>query len=308
MTGNETVTNALPEQNAEVLPPEGKKKEKKLNGGFLAVKIVVFTLFFLYAFSLFYAVMWAIGTSLKSQEEFYENINGFPQSWLFSNYWEAFRSVSANGNNMLIMFVNSLWYSCGGAALGVLFSSVTAYVVAKYKFPGRGFIYALALVTMMIPIVGSFPSQYKVYTVLGIIDSPLLIITKAAGFGFNFVVLFSFFKTLSWTYAEAGFIDGASHLRVFTQIMLPLALPVMGSLFLVATVGLWNEYMEPNLFLQSYPTLSSGLYVFQLEMTRGINYPLLFAGLIVSVIPVVVLFVAFQKTMMESMSVGGIKG
>ncbi len=275
---------------------------------FLIAKIVVFILFALYAFTLIFAMLWAFSASLKSQNEFYENINGLPREWLFSNYVTAFSSVQANGNNMFVMFWNSVWYSCGGAALGVFTSSVTAYVVAKYKFPGRGFIYGLALVTMMIPIVGSFPSQYKVYTALGIIDSPLLLITKAAGFGFNFIVLFSFFKTLSWTYAEAGFIDGASHLKVFFRIMLPQALPVIGSLFMVAVVQLWNEYMEPNLFLQSYPTLSSGLYIFQLEMTRGINYPVLFAGLIVSVIPVIILFVCFQKTMMESMSVGGIKG
>ncbi len=275
---------------------------------FLIAKIVVFILFALYAFTLIFAMLWAFSASLKSQNEFYENINGLPREWLFSNYVTAFSSVQANGNNMFVMFWNSVWYSCGGAALGVFTSSVTAYVVAKYKFPGRGFIYGLALVTMMIPIVGSFPSQYKVYTALGIIDTPLLLITKAAGFGFNFIVLFSFFKTLSWTYAEAGFIDGASHLKVFFRIMLPQALPVIGSLFMVAVVQLWNEYMEPNLFLQSYPTLSSGLYIFQLEMTRGINYPVLFAGLIVSVIPVIILFVCFQKTMMESMSVGGIKG
>lgn len=275
---------------------------------FLIAKIVVFILFALYAFTLIFAMLWAFSASLKSQNEFYENINGLPREWLFSNYITAFSSVQANGNNMFVMFWNSVWYSCGGAALGVFTSSVTAYVVAKYKFPGRGFIYGLALVTMMIPIVGSFPSQYKVYTALGIIDTPLLLITKAAGFGFNFIVLFSFFKTLSWTYAEAGFIDGASHLKVFFRIMLPQALPVIGSLFMVAVVQLWNEYMEPNLFLQSYPTLSSGLYIFQLEMTRGINYPVLFAGLIVSVIPVIILFVCFQKTMMESMSVGGIKG
>ena len=275
---------------------------------FLIAKIVVFILFALYAFTLIFAMLWAFSASLKSQNEFYENINGLPREWLFSNYITAFSSVQANGNNMFVMFWNSVWYSCGGAALGVFTSSVTAYVVAKYKFPGRGFIYGLALVTMMIPIVGSFPSQYKVYTALGIIDTPLLLITKAAGFGFNFIVLFSFFKTLSWTYAEAGFIDGASHLKGFFRIMLPQALPVIGSLFMVAVVQLWNEYMEPNLFLQSYPTLSSGLYIFQLEMTRGINYPVLFAGLIVSVIPVIILFVCFQKTMMESMSVGGIKG
>lgn len=269
---------------------------------------IVFILLSLYAFSLLYAMGWALLSSLKTQTEFTKNLNGLPTQWHFENYINAFKSVQANGHSMIEMFWNSLWYSCGGAALGVIASSMVAYVVAKYKFPGRSLIYALALVTMMIPIVGSFPSQYRMYSKLGILDTPWLLVTKFSGFGFNFVILYAFFKTLSWTYAEAAFIDGASHLKVFLKVMLPQALPVMGSLFLVSTVQLWNEYMEPNLFLQSHPTLSSGLYVFQLEMTRGTNYPLLFAGLIVSVIPVIILFVKFQKTMMESMSMGGLKG
>ncbi len=284
------------------------RRKSRTSTDFLITKIIIFTLFAIYAFTLIFAMLWAFSASLKSQKEFYDNVNGLPREWLFSNYGTAFKQVSANGHNMFEMFWNSVWYSCGGALLGVLTSAVTSYVVAKYKFPGRGFIYGVAIVTMMIPIVGSFPSQYKVYTALHIIDTPFLLITKAAGFGFNFMVLYSFFRTLSWTYAEAGFIDGASHFKVFTRIMLPQALPVMGSLFMVQVVQLWNEYMEPNLFLQSYPTLSSGLYIFQLEMTRGINFPVLFAGLIISVIPVIILFVCFQNTMMESMSVGGIKG
>lgn len=271
-------------------------------------RAVVFVLLAVYAFTLLYALGWAVLSSLKTQTEFSTNLVGLPKEWQFGNYLQAFTSVQAGGHNMFEMFFNSLWYSCGGAVLGVTASAMVAYVVAKYEFPGRGFLYAVALVTMMIPVVGSFPSQYRMYSQLGILDSPLLLVTKFSGFGFNFVMLYSFFKTLSWTYAEAGFIDGASHLKVFLKVMLPQALPVMGSLFLVATVQLWNEYMEPNLFLQSHPTLSSGLYIFQLEMTRGTNYPLLFAGLIVSVIPVIILFAKFQNIMMESMSMGGLKG
>ncbi|MCX4307368.1 MAG: carbohydrate ABC transporter permease [Acetatifactor sp.] len=284
------------------------KKSKKTRGGLHLFQVVVFILLAFYAFTLIYAMGWAVLSSLKTQMEFSTNLVGLPKEWKFDNYLQAFRSVQAGGHNMFEMFFNSIWYSCGGALLGVIASAMVAYVVAKYEFPGRGLVYAVALVTMMIPVVGSFPSQYRMYSQLGILDSPLLLVTKFSGFGFNFVMLYSFFKTLSWTYAEAGFIDGASHLKVFLKVMLPQALPVMGSLFLVATVQLWNEYMEPNLFLQSHPTLSSGLYVFQLEMTRGTNYPLLFAGLIVSVIPVIILFAKFQNTMMESMSMGGLKG
>ena len=284
------------------------KKSKKTRGGLHLFQVVVFILLAFYAFTLIYAMGWAVLSSLKTQMEFSTNLVGLPKEWKFDNYLQAFRSVQAGGHNMFEMFFNSIWYSCGGALLGVIASAMVAYVVAKYEFPGRGLVYAVALVTMMIPVVGSFPSQYRMYSQLGILDSPLLLVTKFRGFGFNFVMLHSFFKTLSWTYAEAGFIDGASHLKVFLKVMLPQALPVMGSLFLVATVQLWNEYMEPNLFLQSHPTLSSGLYIFQLEMTRGTNYPLLFAGLIVSVIPVIILFAKFQNTMMESMSMGGLKG
>lgn len=285
-----------------------KRDFKHTSKDFLVAKIIVFILFVLYVFTLIFAMLWAVSASLKTQVEFNQNINGLPKEWKFSNYATAFTAVQANGKNMFVMFWNSIWYSCGGALLTVLTSSITSYVVAKYKFPGRGLIYGVAIVTMMIPIVGSYPSQYRVYDTLGIMDSPFILITAMAGFGFEFIVLFSFFKTLSWTYAEAGFIDGASHLKVFFRIMLPQALPVIGSLFIVAVVNRWNDYMFPTLFMQSYPTLSSGLYIFQLEMTRGINYPVLFAGLIISVIPVIILFVCFQKTMMESMSVGGIKG
>ncbi len=296
-----TQTSALPEVQKE---NNGKKKSVS----FLVAKIIVFVLFVIYAFTLFYAMLYAISLALKTQLEYDDSLVGLPKSWKFSNFTKAFTAVQANDKNMVVMFINSVWYALGGAALGALTSAVVAYIVSKYKFPGRKIFYGMALVCMMIPIVGAFPSQYRVYRTLGILDTPLLLVTKMAGFGFNFIVLFSFFKTLSWTYAEAGFIDGASHLRVFIKIMLPMALPVMGSLFLVSTVQLWNEYMEPNLFLQSFPTLASGLYIFQSQMVRNMNYPLLFAGLIVSVLPVIVLFILFQKVMMESMSVGGIKG
>ncbi len=285
-----------------------QKQQSNSERGFLITKIIVFVFFAIYAFTLFYAILWAFNASLKTSTEYDDNMNAITKSWAFSNYAEAFKAVQVDGKNMIVMFINSLWYACGGAALQVIASAIVAYVVAKYKFPGRGFLYGMALVTMMIPIVGSFPSQYRVYKLLGILDTPMLLVTKFAGFGFNFIVLYSFFKTLSWTYAEAAFIDGASHLRVFFNIMLPMSLPVMGSLFLVATMQLWNNYMEPILFLQSYPTLMSGLYIFQLQSTRHMNYPVLFAGLLLSVIPPIILFVSFQNTIMNSMNVGGIKG
>ena len=278
---------------------------KSKSKGYLIAKIIVFVLFTVYALSLVYALGWALITSFKDQFEYQNNRNGFPEVWRFGNYITAFKSVSANEHGMIEMFINSIWYAGGGALLGVLVSSVVAYVVAKYRFPGRNLLYSVALFTMMLPIVGAMPSQYKVYTTLGIINTPLMLLAQAGGFGFNFVILFSYFKSLPWSYAEAGFIDGAGHLTVFLKIMLPQAVTVMGALLIVAGIGLWNDYMSPILFLRDFPTLSAGLYVYQMETTRNLNIPILFAGLLASMIPVIVIFICFQNTMMDMTIAGG---
>ena len=282
---------------------------KSASKSFLAVKIVVFVLFVLYAFSLIYPIFWAFLASLKGQAEYsFQNRNGLPYDWLFSNYGKAFNELTANGVIMFGMFANSLWYTLGGSFLGILVSSMTAYVTAKYKFPGRNLIYGIALFVMMIPIVGAMPSQYRIYTALGIIDSPLLIISFAAGVGFNFIVMYSFFQSLSWEYAEAAFIDGASDLRVFVQVMLPQSLSILLALFVVSSVNFWNDYMGPLLFLKSYPTMASGLYIYQVDTQRNVDMPVYFAALIMSMLPVIALFVAFQNTLMDMSVGGGLKG
>lgn len=286
-----------------------KHKPKKIKTGFLITKTIVFILFVLYAISLIYSILWAFLASLKEQVEYMtNNRNGFPEKWLFYNYVRASKMLSAGESNMFKMLFNSLWYSVGGSVLGVIVSSMVAYVVAKYSFPGRGFIYKVSLLTLMIPVIGAMPSQYKIYNMLGILNSPLLIVSFAGGFGFNFIVMHSFFKSLPWSLAEAGFIDGAGNLRVFVKIMAPQAVGVIVALALVSGINLWNDYMGPLLFLKDYPTLSAGMYIFQVENTRNLNMPLLFAGVLMSMVPVLILFIAFQNTIMDMTISGGLKG
>ena len=136
----------------------------------------------------------------------------------------------------------------------------------------------------------------------------MLLLTKAGGFGFNFVVLYSFFKSLPWSYAEAAMIDGAGHFRTFIKVMMPQALGVIMALVLVAFIGQWNDYMFPILFLKDWPTLSSGLYIYQIEQVRSTNYPVLFAGLIISILPVLALYILFQNTLLDMTMSGGLKG
>ena len=292
-----------------------KSKSVKNQRGLNRAKVVVFILLLIYSLSLFYPMVWAFLSSLKDQVEYSTyNVNGLPQQWMFSNYAKAFESLrvdvswSESGVGMFGLFFNSLWYSILGPVLGLSVSSMSAYAVAKYKFPGRNFIYSLVLVVMMIPIVGSLPSQYRVYTALGIINTPFYLVVHMGGLGFNFLILYGYFKSLPWSYAEAAFIDGATHWEVFLKVMMPQAVPLFTALGSLALINCWNDYTSPLLFLKDYPTLSSGLYILRMEKERMLDMPVLYAGILMSAIPVIVLFSFFSDKIMDISLGGGLKG
>ncbi|GHU98345.1 ABC transporter permease [Clostridia bacterium] len=281
--------------------------------GFRIAKIIVFALLAVHAFSLLFPVAWAFLYSLKSQVEATTgNINALPKQWLFGNYADAFKvlEVVENGikRSMPVLFLNSLWYSIGAAFLGIFVSSMSAYAVAKYDAPGRKVILNVVIVTMMIPIIGSLPSQYRLFSSLGIINTPFYLLVFAGGLGFNFLILYGYFRNLPWSYAEAAFIDGAGHVGVFFRVMMPQAVPLFTALGALALIGAWNDYTGPLLFLRSYPTLSSGLYILRMMSARVQNMPVLYAGILLSAVPVIVLFAFFSGKIMDISLGGGLKG
>lgn len=270
---------------------------------------VVAVMFALYGFTLVYPFIWSFLNSLKTNREFASgNSLAFPEVWRFSNYVVAFKELSIRKTNMFGMIFNSLWFTFGATAINIFVCCCTSYVICKYKFFGRNFLYSLAIVMMMLPIVGALPAQYKMVSTLGLKDSPLFLLTFTGGFGFNFIILYSFFKSLSWTYAEAAKIDGAGHMRIYLKVMLPQAIGPIMALAVVQAIGFWNDYMTPLLYMRPYPTLASGLYEFDPDKITGGNYPVYFAGLIMSMLPVLIVFGLFQNTIMQNTVAGGLKG
>lgn len=269
---------------------------------------IIFCIFFIYACTLIYPFIWAFFNSLKTNREYFKSPIALPKEWLFSNYAGAFEELEMGGQGLLSMLFNSLWLTFGGTFLSVMVSSMSAYVVAKYEFPGKSFIYSVAIVVMLIPIVGSLPASYKLIHQLGMADNISILLLYTGGFGFNFLILYGFFKNLSWNYAEAGFVDGASDFKVYTRIMLPQAKPPLLSLGIIAAIGVWNDYMTPLLYLKSYPTIASGIFRFQELMKYKSNYPLYFCAIIMATLPILIVFAVFQKTIMENTVAGGLKG
>lgn len=281
------------------------KKHKK----FSLSRTLIFFVFTFYAISLVYPLVWAFLSSLKESTEYMtHNKMDLPEKWLFSNYLRAFEGLNIEGKNMFDMFFNSIWFTVGGTLAGVGVSCMTAYAVAKYRFPGSKLIYWTAIISMMIPVVGALPSQFKVYTALGIIETPWLLLAFLNGFGFNFLVLHSYFESLPRSYMEAAFIDGAGHFTCFWKVMLPQAKSPIMALSIVSAIGFWNDYNTPLLFLKEYPTLSSGIYMYQVINTRILDMPVLFAGILLTAIPVLILYAFFSNKIMNISLEGGIKG
>lgn len=316
-----TFSYDVPKRVKERKPLKAQSKlETRRNGGTFVLFLLVFLLFALYAFSIIYPIVWGFISSFQDQQSYYINIIDPPET-----YWEAYqfrgnftgenygvalqKLTSSSGVTFLQMFWNSTWFSVGSIAINLFFVSLTAYIISKYQFKGNKLIYTIAIVTMVVPIYGSLPACLRLYHQLGMYDSPWILLSAIGGFGTNFVLLVSYYRNISWTYAEAAMMDGASHAKIYFRVMMPLARPMLVSMFLLGFIGKWNDYMSCLLYLPTkYVTLAGGIYEYQTKVEQGGNYPVLFAGIFLSLIPIVILFAALSKTMMKNMTFGGIKG
>lgn len=269
---------------------------------------VIFIIFILYSALLIYPLVWGILSSLKGAVEYYDNVFGFPQEWKFSNYITAFREISDGGTSLLQMFWNSLWFAGGSALITVEFTTIFAYVLNKYRFRGRGLIFGICLFIMSVPVGASFVSMYRLMHALHLTDSYLILLTATNVFGMNLILVHSFYSNVSWAYAESAQMDGANFYQIYFCVMRAQAKPMMITIFLLLFIAKWNDYMSPLLYLSKMPTLSTGLYRYQTVVERTGNYPILFAGLILSLIPIFVLYAIFCDKLMGSFSIGGLKG
>lgn len=272
------------------------------------VLAIVFVLFLIYAITLIFPFVWAFLSSLKTDDEYYEKVFALPKEWLFSNYAAAFSQFKIGNATMIDMIANSLWLTFAGTFAAIMVSSATAYIVAKYPFWGTKLIYNTAIFTMIIPIVGNLPATYKLVTGLGL-DNPLGILALyAGGFGFNFIILHGFYRSVSWSYAEAGFIDGASDWTVYFKIIFPQAMPAIVSIAILSCIGVWNDYMTPFLYLKDSPTLALGIYQFEIVMEFASNVPIYYCAILISIVPILLVFIFFQDVIMENTVAGGLKG
>lgn len=296
-----------------MLNTDVKKYKKSRKSRLTKSQKIVFTLviifFFLYAATVIYPFIWAFFNSMKGKEEFLRDPLSLPSKFDLSNFINAFTNFEVFGVNLIGMFGNSIVLTVCATLLSVVSCTCTAYCVVKYKFIGRKFLYFLAIMIMLVPTIGSMPAMYRLVTNLSLKDNVVGVsLLWGSGFGFNFLLLYSFFKNVSGAYAEAAKVDGAGDYTIFFRIMLPQALPAMVAAAIVTAIGVWNDYLTPFLYLENSPTIAYGLYDFEMNINSTMDYPTLFAGIILSCLPLIIIFIIFQKTIITNTVAGGLKG
>lgn len=278
-------------------------KTSRLHKGIFAV---VSALFFLYMLTLIFPFVWMLLNSLKTNMDFFKDIWSLPEKPLLSNYVNVWDQM-----NLLVYFGNSIKLTLLGTLASILTASMASYVIAKYKFKLSKLLYTMAIVVMLIPSIGTIAALYKFMISTHLFNTHLgLVLLYSGGFGFNFILLYGFFKSVSWSYAEAGFVDGASDAQVFLRIMLPQARPGIIAVAIIQGINVWNDYFNPYMFLQgkSKMTLAVGIYNLVQEQSYAADWPKLFAAMIIATVPVLIVYAIFSNTIIENTVAGGLKG
>lgn len=289
-----------------------KQKIKNRKRGSSWGKRIIAIFFLIYMLVLILPYLYALFASLSDYKEYYFNIFPLPKNGLkFSNFVEAWTSLKHEGTGVPEMIINSLWFAGVASVGGVFLCACGAYICSKYRFFGRNFIYWFSLITMMIPIIGNQSGYLKYIAALGGYNSYWYVVITANTAGATLIILYSCFQSIDWAYAEAAFIDGASHGTVFFKIMIPHAMPTMTALMLSDFIANWAAVESSLMYYPDLPTLSTGLYYFRTYVITAAGmqrYPAYFAALLLCMVPTIILFALFQDKLMNIQVSGGIKG
>lgn len=272
------------------------------------IRLLIYIIMGVWSVCVLYPLLWTFMGALKTNQQF---LLKSPWSWPeFPLQWGNFASVWTNyhlGN----YFLNSLIVTVASTVLALLLASTTSYIIARFPFKGSMALYNLYLASMMIPLILGLIPLFFLLADLGLDNTlfGLILVYSATNLPFGVFVLVGFFKSMPKELDEAASIDGSSHYGVFFRIMLPLAKPGLISVGIMNVLNIWNEYVLGTVIVNdpSKYTLPVGIAVMLEEMQYRTEWGPLFAGLLISIIPVLVIYIFYQRHITSGMMAGAVK-
>ena len=272
---------------------------------YLWIFVEYFSLIF-FSFVALLPVVSCVITAFKTETEYQNtNVMTLPESWLnFDNFIQAF-----NKANMGRAFINSFIVLVFVVFGSVMVGSMLAYVLNRFTFPGNGLIRSLFLFATLLPGIAMQVATYQLMYQIGFINHLYGYIILSMGTDVISIYIFiQFFENIPTSLDESAYMDGASYYTIFFKILFPLLKPAIVTVMILKGVGTYNEYYNASLYLSDpkLKTIAISLYTFVGPL--GSKYNLICAGVIISLIPALIVFLIFQKQIYSGLTAGAVKG
>lgn len=274
------------------------------NRSSLPVQALTYALLVTGALFMFFPVLWVVLSSFKSLTEIYRSPpTFFPEVWIFSNYSEAIRQFP-----FLRYLWNSVFVTATSTILTLVINSMAAFALSKYEFPGREAIFVLMLATLMVPIRVIMLPVYMIIARLGMANTLAGIIIPPAATPTGVFILRQYMLTISDELIDAARIDGAGDFQIYARVVMPLATPALAVLTVFSVMWRWNDFLWPLIVInrERLFTLQLALARFRGELVTDWNYVL--SMTVLSIIPIMVVFVFMQRYLVQGIASTGLKG
>lgn len=262
----------------------------------------------LYAFMTLSPFLWMLITSFKEPADLFRLPPSFVPTQLLTDAPFANYTSVLTERDFTTYFVNSLIVSTSAAVGQVITCAMAGYVFAKVPFRGRNFLFAVVLATAFVPNEVTIIPEYLLMRQLGWINTflPLIVPSFLVG-SFGTFMLREYFSALPNDYAEAGRMDGASAFRIFRDIYLPLSVPALISVFVVAFIHSWDELLRPILYLNSPQLYTVPRGLISLVSEFDAQWTWFMAGSVISTLPLVAIYILGQRYVIQGFVTGGVK-
>lgn len=263
---------------------------------------LVFTVLIVYTFIALIPFSWVVLNSFKTNTEIFSNPFGLPDRFLLENYIEAWTT------GKLVQYMRNSFIIAIPTTLGTLIvSSLAGYAFGRINFWGNNFVFSIFLFGLMIPFEAIMIPLYFTLKGLGLLESYAGVIIPGVGGPFGIFLMRNFFRQIPSELSDSARIDGCGEFGIFLYIILPLAKPALGALAIFSFMGNWNSFLFPYIVLtnDAKRPLQVGLLNFQQRYYT--DYRLLFAAIVLSIIPVTILYILFHRQFIQGIASGALK-
>ncbi|MBN9335659.1 carbohydrate ABC transporter permease [Devosia sp.] len=254
-----------------------------------------------------YPLLWMLAASFRPENEIFTSASIIPTSWSLDAYFRGWHGLRTSFS---VFFTNSFIVSIFSVIGNVFACSLAAFAFARLEFRGRRMWFALMLMTLMLPYQVTLIPQYVLFRQLGWVDTflPLIVPKFLAADAFFIFLMVRFFRGIPRELDEAAMMDGAGPWRIYWKIMLPLSTPVLATAAIFTFIWTWDDFFGPLIYLNKMSdyTVMLGLRTFT-DSTGMSDYGGLFAMSVLSIVPIFLFFLIFQRLLIEGIATTGMK-